>query len=413
MRDYFINPEIKLSSIIIGVLTIVFLSVVILVQQYNYHQFKKSYIGSMGALGLRVIEKNPQLEKDIIPIITKEASKDDLVKGEVFLKQYGLSESTENVFFPYVNESSVSLNWQMFIIFIALGIVFLCLNFFQLSYFYKKLSKLTKAAERVIEGDYETSISEYKEGHFSKLSSSFNSMREIIRNNISELNKEKQFLADTLSDISHQLKTPLSSMILYNDIMLSKDLNKEQRYNFLESSRHQLDKMNWLIKQLLRLAKLDAKAIELNKEIENLCETVLDSLEGFMDRARDENIGIGFKEVADIYFLQDKLWLQEAFSNIIKNAIEHTAPGKKVSISLEENPVYIRAIIEDEGEGISEEDLPFIFKRFYKARNSRKTDSIGIGLALAKSIIEAHNGIIEVSSKIGEGTRFMVTFLKY
>jgi signal transduction histidine kinase len=109
----------------------------------------------------------------------------------------------------------------------------------------------------------------------------------------------------------------------------------------------------------------------------------------------------------------DRLWLKEAFINIIKNCIEHTPEEGEINIEVTENPIYTRVVIEDTGEGISEDDLPNIFKRFYKAKTSRKTDSVGIGLALAKSIIESHNGMIEAKSQLGKGTKFIITFLKY
>nr|WP_274601587.1 HAMP domain-containing sensor histidine kinase [Clostridium rhizosphaerae] len=238
-------------------------------------------------------------------------------------------------------------------------------------------------------------------------------MREIIRNNISQLKKEKQFLVDLLSDISHQLKTPLSSMIVYNDIMLTKELDKEQRQTFLLSNQNQLSRMNWLIQSMLKLAKLDAKAIELHKENQSLNETVEEAVDALDSRASKNNVKIICKGNYDIYLEHDRLWLEEALINIIKNGIEHTSSGGIITIDLIENPVYRRVIIEDTGEGIDERDLPNIFKRFYKAKTSRKTDSVGIGLALAKSIVEAHNGLIEAQSKVGLGTKFIITFLRY
>ncbi|NLZ49656.1 MAG: sensor histidine kinase, partial [Clostridiales bacterium] len=130
-------------------------------------------------------------------------------------------------------------------------------------------------------------------------------------------------------------------------------------------------------------------------------------------KAKEQGVNILFQVDNDMLLDHDRLWMEEALINIIKNSIEHTPAEGQIKIDLLENPIYKRIIIEDTGEGISEEDLPNIFKRFYKAKSSKKTDSVGIGLALAKSIIEAHQGIIEVKSKLGAGTRFTITFLKY
>lgn len=294
-----------------------------------------------------------------------------------------------------------------------MGAVFFVLNYFQYGFFYKRMRRLTLGAKKVVEGDYDIIISENKEGDLSKLAVSFNSMREIIRNNISELKKEKQFLVDLLADISHQLKTPLSSMIVYNDIMLNKNLTKEQSSTFLLNNQNQLNRMQHLIQSILKLAKIDAKAIELDKENESLNETIQEAIDILESRTAKRKIKINFIEKEEVSFEHDRLWLQEALINIIKNSVEHTSEGGKITISLFENPVYRRIEIDDNGEGISEEDLPNIFKRFYKAKASKKSDSVGIGLALAKSIVEAHNGIIEAKSKLGVGTRFILTFLKY
>ena len=238
-------------------------------------------------------------------------------------------------------------------------------------------------------------------------------MRGIIRSNLEDLKKEKQFLVDLLSDISHQLKTPLSSVILYNDIMINKELPKEQKAAFLLNNQNQLDKMNWLIKNMLKLAKLDAKAIEIKPEIQSLNETIQDSVDALESKALEAKVKIIFKETVEINFKHDRLWLEEAFINIIKNAIEHTPLNGMINLELKQSPLYTRVTIQDTGEGISDVDLPNIFKRFYKAKTSKKTDSIGIGLALAKSIIDEHNGIIEVQSRVNIGTEFVITFLKW
>lgn len=413
MKKYFINPELKLSSFILLFLMIIFLCLESFILKLHHDDLKDDYIKSLGAITVRVINKNPELEKEIIPIITREVSQEEADKGRVILNQYGVNKDLESEIFPYVNKTIKKNNYSIIFLFIFMSVIFFMFNYFQYIFFYKKIRKLTIGAKKVIEGDYDLAINENKEGDFSKLASSFNSMREIIRNNIDALKNEKQFLVDLLSDISHQLKTPLSAMIVYNDILLSKDLSKEQRETFLLNNQNQLNRMNWLIKSMLKLAKLDAKAIEFVKEKQSLNETVQDSIDALGSKALQNNIKIVFKEISEVVFRHDKLWVEEALINIIKNGIEHTAQGEEIIIELAENPIYRRIIITDTGEGIDEKDLPHIFKRFYKARTSRKSDSVGIGLALAKSIIEAHNGTIEAQSKIGKGTKFIVTFLKY
>ena len=413
MKKYYNNPEIKISSVVL--MCTVMLCLVFTAYIFKLHNdtLKIEYTQSIGAIAARVIEKHPEMEKDIMPILTKEISKEEAVKGQALLNEYGVNKNLENTFFPHLNKLIESNNNAIIYIFFSLVIILLILNYLQFGFFYKRIRGLTVGATKVVEGEYDIAICEEKEGDFSKLAISFNSMRQIIRNNINELKTEKQFLIDLLSDISHQLKTPLTSMIVYNDIMLDKELSKQQRNTFLINNKNQLYRMGWLIKNLLKLAKLDAKAIELNKEFQSLNETIQESIDALGEKAIEENIKISFIEKGEIFFNHDRLWVEEAINNIIKNSVEHTPKGGQINIELCENPVYRRIIIEDTGEGIKQEDLPNIFKRFYKAKTSKKSDSIGIGLALAKSIIQAHKGLIDVKSQEGTGTTFIITFLKY
>lgn len=413
MKRYFVNSELKISSSCLFFIMTLFLFITYFTMRINYDSLKNDYIRSIGVITARVVEKNPQLEKDIIPLVTKEASNEEVLKGKEILSKYGITTSLENDLFPYINKFAVRNNYSVLIIIILLTVLLSVLNYFQYGYFYRKIRKITLASQRVVEGDYEMTINENLEGDFSKLAVSFNSMRQIIRGNIDDLSNEKQFLVNLLSDISHQLKTPLSSMILYNDILINKELSKEQRETFLKNNQIQLYRMNWLIQSLLKLAKIDARAVEIVKEDQSLNDTVMDAIESLESKALEGAISVEFKGEQQVLLNHDRLWMEEALINIIKNAIEHTLPNGKVSIELMENPIYKRITIEDTGEGIDEEDLPNIFKRFYKAKTSTKSDSVGIGLALSKSIVEAHGGLIEVQSQIGIGTTFIITFIKY
>lgn len=412
MKSYFTNPELKLSSVILLSITVFSMCLSFFALSLYYNSLKDDYIKSMGAVAARVVEINPSLQKDIVPLITKEISSEEAARGEALLSQYGLSRSLKNRLLPYMDKTILINDYSIAAIFMFMMVMLFVFNYFQHVFFYKKIRRLNLGAQKVIDGDYDITINENGEGDFSKLAVSFSSMRNIIRNNLDELKREKQFLVDLLSDISHQIKTPLSTLIVYNDIMLNKELPEKQRQTFLLNNQSQLDRMNWLIQSLLKLARLDAKAIKLEKENQSLNETVKESINALKGKATEGNVKIVFEESDDVLFEHDRKWLEEAFINIIKNGIEHTPPEGKVKIKLVENPVYRRVTIEDNGEGISQEDLPNIFKRFYKAKTSKKTDSVGIGLALAKSIIESHNGIIEVQSRAGEGTIFIISFLK-
>ncbi|CAB1246650.1 HAMP domain-containing histidine kinase [Clostridium sp. WLY-B-L2] len=413
MRRYFINPELRRSTTILLILNVFFMTAVLLNLKMYHYNLKQDYVLTFGAVTERIYRNNPEIAREIIPVITAGADEEEAQKGKHILEQYGLSEKLENELFPYINKSALRENLNIILIFISMLIIFFLLNYIQYGYFYERIRRLNFGAKKIVEGDYDISIGEDREGDFSKLSVSFNSMREIIRNNLNELKKEKQFLVELLSDISHQLKTPLSSMIVYNDILLNKQLSKEQSRNFLISSRNQLYRMNWLIKSILKLARLDARAIEFHMKGQSLNETIKYSIEALEEKIVSAGVQVKFHEEGEIVFYHDRHWLCEALINIVKNCVEHTQRGGKVDVCVMENPIYKRITISDNGEGIGEKDLPNIFKRFYKARTSKSSDSIGIGLALSKSILEAHDGIINVQSKLGAGTTFRITFLKY
>lgn len=234
-----------------------------------------------------------------------------------------------------------------------------------------------------------------------------------MKNNIEESLKEKNFLSRTLSDISHQLKTPIAALMIYNDILTSRKIDDDKRKYFLDSSRQQLERIEWLVKSLLQLAKLDAGVIKFERTNCDINDTIDDAVETMRAKASRDGVALSFSPVQkQIIMVHDPRWLSEAFINIIKNAIEHTEKGGTVEVSSEETSVCVKISIKDNGEGIPSDELPKIFERFYKGKGSKQTESVGIGLALSKSIIEGQGGMVEVKSKVNEGTEFAVTFLR-
>ena len=413
MKRYFDNPEIKKSSFVLVAIMTIFLLLQLEIQEFHNEKLKESYIKSVGTMMARVIDRHPEFEKEITPLVTKNITDEEVAKAKAILAQYGVTTTLENELFPYVNSTSSNQHYFFILLFSAMTIIVFFLNYYQFGGFYEKIRRLTKGAKKVVDGELDVTIQDYQEGDFSKLVFSMNAMKEMIRNHKIEINREKRFLVDLLSDSSHQLKTPISSLMIYNDLMISNDLTVEQRLQFLHDSQSQLNRMNGLIQNVLKLAKLDAKAIELNKDKRSLNETIQEAVDLLKNKAEDRNIHILFNEKNEVVLEHDALWLREALVNIVKNAIEHSPEGDSIRIELVENPVYRSITIEDTGEGIHDDDLPHIFRRFYKGKTSGKSDSVGIGLALSKSIIELHNGMIEVQSELAKGTRVMIRFVKY
>lgn len=407
MSKIFTNEEVKRSTIILTLVLTIFM----ILQVYLYNDYinkqKQDYIDIIGSVISKTISINPELEKEIIPLVNGNISDEDKEEGRNILKGYGITNTLNKNLFPSINN-----NFGIIIVSFILCFLLIILNYAQYSYFFKKVRRLTLAANKILDDDYTYLINEDKEGDFSKLAVEFSNIRRIIKNNISNTQKEKQYLVELLQNISHQFKTKLATMMLYNDILLNRKITKEQREKFLKDNSVQLENMNLMIQNILKLAKLDANAVEYCKKEESLNQTVREVAQSFFEFAKTRDVNLKINDAEEIILLQDKFWLKEAFNNIVKNCIEHSHNGGSVTIFLENSPILSRVIIKDNGEGIEQSDMANIFNRFYKSKFSNKKDSAGIGLSISKSIIESHNGYIDVKSEIGIGTSFIIVFTK-
>ncbi|MDE6455315.1 MAG: HAMP domain-containing histidine kinase [Dysosmobacter sp.] len=220
----------------------------------------------------------------------------------------------------------------------------------------------------------------------------------------------KEFLRNTISDISHQLKTPIAALNIYNGILQQEAEDTATVQKFTALSEQELDRIESLVQSLLKMARLDAGVITLEQLPENLSE-LLEHIKGqYSFRAEQEGKEIDLEGDEQANLLCDRTWLTEAIGNLVKNALDHTAQGDRIHIQWQQSPCLTQITVEDSGSGIPPEDLYHIFKRFYRSRFSKDTQGIGLGLPLAKSIIEAHCGSIEVHSELGHGTTFIINF---
>ena len=220
----------------------------------------------------------------------------------------------------------------------------------------------------------------------------------------------KEFLRDTISDISHQLKTPIAALNIYNGILQQEAADTATVQEFTALSKQELDRIESLVQSLLKMARLDSGAITLEKSPENIAE-LLEHIRGrYFFRAEQEGKEIDLEGDEQASLLCDRTWLTEAIGNLVKNALDHTAPGDRILVRWQQSPCLTTISVEDTGSGIHPEDLYHIFKRFYRSRFSKDTQGIGLGLPLAKSIIEAHRGSIEVHSELMAGTTFIINF---
>lgn len=249
------------------------------------------------------------------------------------------------------------------------------------------------------------------EGELYRLFHEVNSLVAILNAHAESEKNAKVFLRNTISDISHQLKTPLAALNIYNGILQEEAKELPTIREFAKYSEQELDRIEMLVQNLLKITKLDAGTICFEKSIENISDLMENIKKHFLFRAEQEGKEIIFSGKDEITFLFDYNWLKEAISNLVKNALDHTEKGGLIRIEWRAFPSLIQMTVKDNGSGIHPEDLHHIFKRFYRSRYSKDTQGIGLGLPLAKAIIEAHNGTIEVDSELGHGTTFTINFL--
>lgn len=222
--------------------------------------------------------------------------------------------------------------------------------------------------------------------------------------------RAKEFLRDTISDISHQLKTPIAALNIYNGILQQETADAATVREFTSLSEQELDRIESLVQSLLKMARLDAGAITLERAPENVFDLLEHIKRQYSFRAEQEGKEIVLKGDEQTVFSCDRTWLAEAIGNLVKNALDHTAQGDRILVRWQQSPCLTQITVEDTGSGIHSEDLYHIFKRFYRSRFSKDTQGVGLGLPLAKSIVEAHQGSIEVHSKLGQGTAFTINF---
>ena len=262
-----------------------------------------------------------------------------------------------------------------------------------------------------ISGNKDVTIECNDEGELYRLFHEVNSLVAILNAHAENEKNAKKFLKNTISDISHQLKTPLAALNIYMGLIQDEAEELPTIQEFSRLSEQELDRIEGLVQNLLKITKLDAGMIVLEKSLENVSEIAESVKKHFLFRASQEGKEICLSGSGETAFLCDRSWMMEAISNLVKNALDHTKEGDCIRMEWWVSASIVQITIKDNGSGIYPEDLHHIFKRFYRSRYSKDTQGIGLGLPLAKAIVEAHNGTIEVDSALGRGTSFTMNFL--
>ncbi len=275
---------------------------------------------------------------------------------------------------------------------------------------YNRINTLDESIDKILHGNDTINIKSFGEGELSILESDVQKMLVRLRDQKDKLEKDRTFLADSIADISHQLRTPLTSINLILSLIEAPDITEEKREELLRELSKLITKTEYLVSVLLKISKLDAGTVEFEKKSTDLKTLIQKSAEPIMIPMdiKNQNLVIN----ADNISLNcDYAWCLEAFGNILKNCTEHTPEGGTLTVTAEDTPIFTEIVITDTGSGFDEDDIPHIFDRFYKGKNSSK-ESFGIGLNLAKTIITSLGGTITAENSQSGGAKFIIRFYK-
>lgn len=291
-------------------------------------------------------------------------------------------------------------------------VVFSALYFFFTTRRYNALSKLSRDIDRMLHNGDSLPLSEYSEGELSILYSELYKLTVTLREQSSQLQKEKVYLADSIADISHQIKNPLTSINLIISLLAKSELTDERRNELIKELYTLASHIDRLVANLLKLSQLDANTIQLKHEKTELLSLIRKACEPMLVPMELRGITPEISGSGDFY--GDISWTGEAIGNIVKNCMEHTESGGKITITAEENALYSQIVISDDGSGIGKDDLPHIFERFYRGKSAANTGvgGIGIGLALAKTITVSQNGTLTAANNPEKGACFTMRFYK-
>lgn len=400
-----------MKKLIIQIFTITTLIVVlnyIVITNQNKKQQEKVNDVIVNIVGT-IKQEYPDLEDEkIIKILNDEEN--NAIKGIRTLQRYGIN--TEEVYAIdglKDEKKEILLTSSISIISLTIIVTILIINYKNKKS--KKIENIINYIEEINKKNYNLKIEENTEDELSNLTNELYKITIMLKEQAELSKKDKNVLQRSLEDISHQIKTPLTSIsIMLDNIKENPQMDLHTRQEFIYEISRQIEWINWLVISLLKLSKLDSNTVDFKHEeinAENLINNVIKNLAIPLDIKQQSVIVTGNNET----FIGDYNWELEALTNIVKNCIEHTPENKKIYINCEKNNFNTKIVIRDEGNGIDREDIKHIFERFYKGKNSSE-NSVGIGLALSKSIIEKDNGYILCASEVGKGTTFEIKYIR-
>lgn len=399
--------ELKKMCITSCIVIIIFLITFSILVYKQYKTYTYNFNQKIAGIIDNVLEKYPDIEKrEIVEILNSS----DKTNNEI-LREYGIELDKDSV----ILENNT--DFQKFIIIdVSTLIVFiLILSIIVFKYNHsesKKINEITKYIEEINIGNYKLNIEENTEDELSILKNELYKITIKLKEVAENSQKDKTTLKDSLSDISHQIKTPITSILIMLDNILSdENMPEDIKKDFIKDIKRKIINIKFLVESILKLSKIDSNSIKFIKKEVFIKDIINEAVKNVSMLSELKNIEIIVSGDDSIKTICDLKWQVEAITNILKNCIEHSYENRKIYINYNQNNMYTELKIEDNGTGIDAKDLPHIFERFYKGKNS-SSDSVGIGLALSKSIIESNNGYIQVDSELNKGTTFIIKYLK-
>lgn len=393
----------KKNILSISVCFIVFIVVINILIIKLDNTYKLNYNHKVKSIIYEINEVYPNVDNnEIIKILNSEENEFDLKEYGIYDTEHIIDKNNKD-YYKYV----IVINIVIVVFIITIIIIYLALKRNNK----KRINDIIKLLEQINNKNYDLDISDNKEDIISILKNELYKTTIILKEQANNELKDKKNLKKSLEDISHQIKTPLTSInIMIDNIIDNPDMEEEIREYFFNEIKREITNINFLVLSLLKLSRFDVNEVKYNNSINLVNDIINDSIKNVSILKELKNIDININD-NNIKLYCDYTWQVEAITNILKNSIEYSDNNSSIDITVSDNKIYTSIIIKDYGKGISKKDIKHIFNRFYKANNSNN-DSIGIGLALSKSIIENNNGIITVESKLGEYTKFIIKYFK-
>lgn len=388
------NSEVKKLLLYITVVSIVFLFILLIFIYKLDKYYKNEVINVYAKVSNGVIKVYPELEDEIIDSLMSDNN------DKTILEKYGINNKINIL-------DTKKIYIEIIIIYLLIIIVISTIYIIHNIYVFKKIKGLSIYTTKILNDDYSMDIRSYDEGDISNLKNDLYKMTIKLKETRDIELKEKKYLETTLEDISHQLRTPLTSMNVGLEV-LSGNVDAITKKEFIQMEKKNLDRIEWLVTSLLKMSRLDSGTVLLVDKKEYLSKIIDNALEPIKIPIELKGISLINEVDKNLKIKVDENWVREAFINVLKNAYEHT--NSLIKIVSSDNPIYTEVKIIDDGAGISNTDLPHIFERFYKGSTNK--ESIGIGLNMAKKIIEKENGNISVQTS-NNGTTFIIKFYKF